>query len=195
MEKRFSLQIFISKKVARRDMIVTVVLCGIGIAAVAFAARYQFVDLGFAALILFMGITAGSLFFIDCLRRLMRRDPVMILTEEGVQVFEKRFSGIGVVGWKDITGCRELCEGGIYAFFVRDNTAYYERIADPKKRKKFQKMCKTYAGAVLWIARNEIDFDPLLLKKTVAEMIERSRGRLSATVPLAGDMSVGRSFH
>jgi len=175
MEKRFSLQIFISKKVARRDMIVTVVLCGIGIAAVTFAANYQVIDLGFAAVILFMTITASSLFLFDCLRRLMRRDPVMILTEEGVQVREKKFSEIGVVAWKDIIGCRELNQGGIYAFFVRDNAAYYERIVDLKKREKFRKFANRCGGAMLWIVRREIDFDPLRLKKVVAEMIERSR--------------------
>ena len=160
-----------------RNVIVTVVLCGIGIAAVAFAASYQFADLGFAALILFMGMTAGLLFFFYSLQQLRRRDPVMILTKEGVQVCEKMFSEIGVVAWKDIVGCRELGSdaGCFYAFFVRDNAAYYERIADQKKRKKFQKVCNAYAGAMIWIARDEIDFDPLRLKKMVADMIERSR--------------------
>lgn len=115
------------------------------------------------------------------LLRVLRQDPVVIITNEGVRVTEGLFAYIGVILWKDIVECRDIAAEGRMSpftfFFVRDPSLYFERIRSGWRRRHLRKIAKRFDNSVLWVRPRDLAIDPTAFKRLVANMIAQGRDK------------------
>ncbi len=109
--------------------------------------------------------------------KLRTKDPVIILSNEGVQFTDKSFSEFGIVKWEHITSCYDENYGRYtepcFHIKVSDNEFYISKIKDKKTRDAFRKLSNTKNGSLLWAEVRLLNCNIIELKKVIFKHIKK----------------------
>ncbi|MFL9483040.1 STM3941 family protein [Chitinophagaceae bacterium LWZ2-11] len=104
-------------------------------------------------------------------------DALLTITQTGIQFFAKQYTDIGIVPWRDITGCTEIknYNDKALAVTVKDVNIYTNKIQDNSARQKILKFSKKNGNDILFnINPTMMDCDIVEFKKTIYQMIEKT---------------------
>lgn len=177
-------KIHLDKARARRDYRLYGVFSVVSLYGFWYGTENFFLEAGINILLLFLML----LCFIFLLRETVKQynqasdsNPVLALTEEGVQFFHKDYAGIGIIPWTEILDCREV--GNPYfvttlCVNVRTPLLYLDLIGGKKRKKLMKFNDKNGTQSIFNIEAVVLDADLEALKKTVEKMVEKNANKI-----------------
>lgn len=111
-------------------------------------------------------------------------EAIFALTEKGIEFFNKDYVALGIVPWSEIMGASEQETGSSYfgsakvkvlSVNVKTPTAYLDKIGISSKRKLIKFNTKNNMQSIFNIESATLAVDMVTLKKTIYEMVEKSK--------------------
>ncbi|MDR0792739.1 MAG: hypothetical protein LBE82_05485 [Chitinophagaceae bacterium] len=136
-----------------------------------FTEEYYYPELIVVSSILFIPSTAASI--LNALQ-LKNDKPVASLDTQGVRIYGKPFSAVGLIRWQDITGYQEMAEGSRgrkFYLHVKNPGSYIDNIPNPALKRKITKYQKGNGDALVVLNTTPLDVNPATVKTIIANAI------------------------
>lgn len=109
-------------------------------------------------------------------------DALFFISEKGFEIFDKDYTGIGLIPWSEITGCSENETGNSYyakikllSINVKNPLAYLAKMKNNSRRKKIIKFNdKNKINSIYSIESANLKVDITQLKKIIYQMVEKA---------------------
>jgi len=129
--------------------------------------------------ILFMpfGVIAMIVLIIKRLKDISNKQPMITISNDGIELHRDECSHIGLVRWADVTGCSDVTVAKSVShkmLTIQGNYAevYAHKIDNEKIRKRYMKRNK-HNHSILWIEAGMLDYNLVELKKLIYRQINQ----------------------
>jgi uncharacterized membrane-anchored protein len=120
-----------------------------------------------------LGIIAMVVLLIQAAIRLKSNKRVARLDKQGIQLYDKPFSAVGLIRWQDVVAFQEIAEGRTGRNFflgVKNPEVYIENIQSANQRRKMKKFQKDN-NALVFLNTAMLNVNPTTLKTAVTNAI------------------------
>lgn len=146
-------------------------------------------DTNYAAIDSLIMIACGALLLFEAVKKFritLNNNPIMTISERGIEFGDKDYLGIGIIPWHDITGSSEIRIPGslnmglikVLSVNIQIHSSYFDKIKNKSRKKKLIKFNKNNdLNSVFYIESAWLATDLILLKKAIYEMAEKAKTR------------------